>query len=396
MSTALRKFCEDPTVANFALIEDKVQEVFVAVTPYMLDHPDRGNTVLAIRAHALLNETSFAYTSLRRICIKLATRKIPKERQEKWREAITNKLLEAIEDESGVQPTPENLAEALTSKILRYMTELYNGYFFEGRLLDGFVEAGCTLSLCWKDICADVAGQCVTEQCVGMRRIQIELGKRTFTKAFELMTRRGEFEIMTGGSICSDVLTCVQLTFEHELVHAILSCFCPEQARLDTGLGGWRGGTDVKGGHTQTFMAIVSNTFGQYIYTHQMYDSSLVGKHAEFMGKHLAIGDPVYFPAPADTPTWKEYANRCSHLRGTELCGEESSCVWDPNQVIGGANGCVPALHGVVRRFEGNKAAIATTESNYEGGYNVSFGHVHWDRRHPDWSRVSKRVSAEL
>ena len=115
-------------------------------------------------------------------------------------------------------------------------------------------------------------------------------------------------------------------------------------------------------------------------------------KHAEFMRTHLAIGDHVYFPQPENTPTWKKKAKVCSRLRGTETCGEDPSCVWDPNKVISGAKGCVPATLGVVGQLTDNKVGILTKDSNYKAGYKVPYGSVHWDRRHPDWPSTNQRI----
>ena len=57
------------------------------------------------------------------------------------------------------------------------------------------------------------------------------------------------------GIECNDILSCIQLTFEHEMIHGIMFCLCRNYMIRD-GPGNWKGKFHNKSAHSKTFMSI--------------------------------------------------------------------------------------------------------------------------------------------
>ena len=91
---------------------------------------------------------------------------------------------------------------------------------------------------------------------------KICLMSATFKKAFSKCdVKEG---LLNDGILCYDALSCIQLTFEHELVHALLSCACPEHESAEaspTSQLSWKGKVDHKSKHSRVFMSILNNIF---------------------------------------------------------------------------------------------------------------------------------------
>ena len=77
-----------------------------------------------------------------------------------------------------------------------------------------------------------------------------------------------------GGLPCDDILSCIQLVFEHELIHALINCFCSGSARRNDGPGNSPLPNDPKSGHSKIFMSIVNNLFGHETFTHTLTETS--------------------------------------------------------------------------------------------------------------------------
>ena len=66
---------------------------------------------------------------------------------------------------------------------------------------------------------------------------------------------------------CYDGLECIQLIFEHELVHALMGCFCYSEETNKKATGTWTGATRSGTGHSVKFMSILNNIFGHESFT---------------------------------------------------------------------------------------------------------------------------------
>jgi len=180
--------------------------------------------------------------------------------QRKFRTIIKNKIEKRV-----VRPlTPENFDKIITSEIFTYMLKLYDSYFFNHSLLKFFKENKCALTICYGHKCASVAGLCRLN--LKNRCYTIELSPKTFKKAF---SKNRIFDI--GNINCKNILECILLTFEHELIHALGGCFCYMEHHTNKGPGNWSGKTSPKTGHSKTFMSILYNTFGHKKYTHGLF-----------------------------------------------------------------------------------------------------------------------------
>ena len=77
-----------------------------------------------------------------------------------------------------------------------------------------------------------------------------------------------------GGIQCDNLLSCLQLTFEHEIVHVNYeACMCPryQYGLAKDQIGNWTGRLGrVSSGHGKTFMHIVNNVFGHTDWKHRL------------------------------------------------------------------------------------------------------------------------------
>ena len=123
-------------------------------------------------------------------------------------------------------------------------------------------------------------GKCVT----------IEIASKVMKKAFE---HDGE---KTSGNIkCDDILECLQLTFEHELIHGIMFCFCLNiERKTSKDIPGLWTGKTIKG-HNKTFMSILNNLFGHTDYYHGLLKKSKSNCDIKLVKKLAKIGSTVKF-----------------------------------------------------------------------------------------------------
>ena len=82
-------------------------------------------------------------------------------------------------------------------------------------------------------------------------------------------------KVTNGGLNCYNTLECLQITFEHELIHALIQCMCQSESESITGKGNWKGDIDPYGGHSRVFMSILHNTFGHNDFRHNLFLDSL-------------------------------------------------------------------------------------------------------------------------
>ena len=202
------------------------------------------------------------------MCKKLAENKISKENIQKYRKKIHKKILKKIDGEITI----DNFKTKITIDTMKYMFELYDKYFFNNELAKFGKELGCMWTICWNNRCTNAAGRqrcTVEDKC---KRIEIELSSKVFDKAIrKLMKSDDVFIRLDKENNCDSVLSCFTFTFEHELVHSLLACFCPQWNDTNKGAGNWTGKTKVAGHHTKTFMSILNNTFGHVNFIHGLF-----------------------------------------------------------------------------------------------------------------------------
>ena len=67
------------------------------------------------------------------------------------------------------------------------------------------------------------------------------------------------------------------ITFEHELIHGLIACFCPEYDRTNVNSPGiYTGRTGPRSGHGITFMSITNNIFGHMDFLHNLLSGSIM------------------------------------------------------------------------------------------------------------------------
>ena len=153
--------------------------------------------------------------------------------------------------------------------VLQTLLHQYDKLFFSGELLRLSGEHGCEYTICWNKKCTATAGFCKPD--AACKHMIIELAPTVFKDALEQMDNKGGTGITQGGLACNDPLSCIQLTFEHELIHALINCFCTADGRRNGDIGTWTKLTAPRSGHSKMFMSILNNTFGHTQYRHDLF-----------------------------------------------------------------------------------------------------------------------------
>ena len=162
-----------------------------------------------------------------------------------------------------------NFNTILTDKVLKKITELYDSKFFYGKLLENLKKNSCVLRICFDNRCTKTAGKCSFDRC---KQIVIKLATKVFQKALQT----GSIKVNSGLE-CSKFLTCLLITFEHELIHGLAFCLCQDYRlswrleRFNPGLNLFKGEYNDKSGHGKLFMTIVNNKFGHTKYKHNLF-----------------------------------------------------------------------------------------------------------------------------
>ena len=162
-----------------------------------------------------------------------------------------------------------NFNTILTDKVLKKITELYDSKFFYGKLLENLKKNSCVLRVCFDNRCTKTAGTCFFDRC---KQIVIKLSTKVFQKALQT----GSIKVNSGLE-CSKFLTCLLITFEHELIHGLAFCLCQDYRiswrleRFNPGLNLFKGEFNDKSGHGKLFMTIVNNKFGHTKYKHNLF-----------------------------------------------------------------------------------------------------------------------------
>jgi hypothetical protein len=224
-----------------------------------------------------------AGNDFKNFCSQLSRNKLSESYIIEHRRKIKDEILKYI----GREITVSNFEKIITLKSLQLMLSLYDKYFFENKLLQFVKEHGCTFNICYNNRCTRTGGFCKLR--VG-KCVTIEIASKVMKKAFE---HDGE---KTSGNIkCDDILECLQLTFEHELIHGIMFCFCLNiERKTSKDIPGLWTGKTIKG-HNKTFMSILNNLFGHTDYYHGLLKKSKSNCDIKLVKKLAKIGSTVKF-----------------------------------------------------------------------------------------------------
>jgi hypothetical protein len=162
--------------------------------------------------------------------------------------------------------------------VLSDMLKLYDKYFFGGLLN---VVFGNGLVIAWNVRLTSTGGRCTTSRYERMARIEVSI------PVMQPIHESGGAQFRSGGLTCDSVIGAVQLTLEHELVHAIIGACC-----ADCGSNSlcdltpfslkrtWTGGYKDSDGHSTWFTWIQFNLFGQTEFTHSLTRSAAQIDHS--------------------------------------------------------------------------------------------------------------------
>lgn len=208
-----------------------------------------------------------------RLCEELATIKHDENEIVKKRKEIYNVLKRKVKGDL----TSGSFDIRLPNKLFTEMLELYDKKFFDNKIKKLSKEKNCRWIICWNDMCIGEAGglcQAYADKDTNENKcltIKIQLNRDIFKKSLRLLKRNQK--LWNDGLVCDNLLSCVQITFEHELIHGIMNCACPKYfyGRVKEQVGNWKGKSgSIQSGHGKTFMSIVNNLYGHTNWTHAL------------------------------------------------------------------------------------------------------------------------------
>ena len=200
------------------------------------------------------------------------------------------------------------MKELLTEELLIEMFELYDKYYFNDKIKEWNGIGKCGWRICWADKCSvNIFGETTLEEKSkgGTTYIKIVINDKAFIKAIENFLENEDDAMEKAGIECKDILSCIQLTFEHEMIHGIMFCLCRNYMIME-GPGSWKGKYHNKSAHSKTFMTILNNIFGHDDYQSDIFsDKKTKQKVKEIMEENaklfkenktnLNVGDEVIF-----------------------------------------------------------------------------------------------------
>ena len=181
------------------------------------------------------------------------------------RNYIVEQLKKNVISKVGKEILLDNFTDVLTTDILLFMLKEYDHYFLKNTLLDFLKRMGCTVTVCFENRCSKTAGKCWLNH--RDRCYTVKLSSKVFKNAIKSDTDVRD----NNGILCTGVFECIMVTFEHEIIHALIGCFCKDDAYHNRGPGIWQGAKNAKNGHSKTFMAIVNNLFGHTEFRHNLF-----------------------------------------------------------------------------------------------------------------------------
>lgn len=235
--------------------------------------------------------------------------------------------------------TIDNINELMTSKVLNAAVDSIDKHFFDNNLKSMFEskKKRCCFSICMEEKCMILEGTKIAGSCKFNREkggITIFLSTKVLEDAFK--TERKKREV--GKVPCTNILSCLLLILEHELVHALIKCDCPYSEFDDPGnkLGSpvEKLKIDVATSHSSTFMAILNNRFN-----HKDFYVNILG--GKFDKEDFKVGDIIGVRKKADFPNFKT-GKKFARFKSVEVTSVSSSGV----KVTLTDKGVIRALYG--------------------------------------------------
>ena len=203
------------------------------------------------------------------LCKELSESKLSQKEIDEKRKNVYNELMKEVKEEI----TKDNYKDLLKDKEIKLMFELYDKNFFDNKLSELSKESNCQWVICWNNRCTKTAGRQRCRKDGTCKIIEIELSAKVFVNVINKMINEGkDFVFSDDKNKCDSILTCLQLTFEHELIHGLQDCFCQDWM-YKKGPGDWSGKTSPGSGHSKTFMSILNNKFGHVDFRHKLFST---------------------------------------------------------------------------------------------------------------------------
>ena len=198
--------------------------------------------------------------------------------------------------------TIENINKFFSTRVLNTAVDLIDEHFFDGEIRGMFAENRCCFSVCMENRCTTTGGKCWTKGKV----ITIKLSSKVFQKAF----KKARKNRAVGRVPCDDILSCLVLILEHELVHALISCDCRLSGYFEVpeeklGSPVMKLQANARSGHSKTFMAILNNRFGHTEFRHTVFGERIT----TFKQGDIKVGDIIGVRQKADFPNFKTGKN---------------------------------------------------------------------------------------
>ena len=172
--------------------------------------------------------------------------------------------------------TNDNWKVKINSFFLERLYTLYDQHFFDNKLRKMISERGYRVVMSWDShliSSLDVQAYVLSNKCDTCKDEEgfcDEWGSKCHEIFFRFKPTSIARLLESGGSLPSstagepavtDFLMAIMETFEHELVHVIMTAFCPKETYSDN-QGSWKGTCNASTGHSKTFMTILNNIFG--------------------------------------------------------------------------------------------------------------------------------------
>ena len=199
------------------------------------------------------------------------------------------RLTQASIEKDGLTLTLDNIPTVFTTKRFSDIFNLIDAFFFDTILKKTMDANKCCFSICLDNKCTKSSGTCWSWD----KTFTIKLSTKVFKKSFEKLSIK---QRAVGLVDCDDLLTCILLVLEHEIVHAIVGCNCKAYGYSASSPGIYKEGADFKSGHSITFMSILNNRFGQTSRFHQLFGRKIATSlhdKPSFSKKNLNVGDRV-------------------------------------------------------------------------------------------------------
>ena len=258
----------------------------------------------------------------REFCIKYAVKsaKLDPKDVEVRRARVITEIGGLIDKKKPI--TIDNINDIFTPKVLNGAVDSIDKHFFDNDLKSMFEskKKRCCFSICMENECMKLKGSIIAGNCkIDSKGITINLSTKVLHDAFKTERKNR----VVGKVPCTDILSCLLLILEHELVHALMKCDCPYSDFNDPGdkLGSpvEKLKIDVASGHSSTFMAILNNRFN--------HRDFYVGIFGENFGKEdFKVGDIIAVRQKVDFPNFKT-GKKFTRFKSVEVTGVSSSGV---------------------------------------------------------------------